>query len=263
MRSIFFEENAFQIVFQIFGGNVSGSQQTLSSTVVRTALIFRFFNRIYAIFLRILRKSLLAALSELHFSCPQDCFHRKQLQWKKNTFQIVFHNLDGKFSGLWQKFSSTVVRTALVSRFFNRTQVICFGFYAKIFWLICHNCTLHVHRIVFIGSNFNEKNTLFKLYFTFWVENFQVYGKFFPARLSELHWFLGFLIGLKSFVSDFTKIFFDWSVITALYVSTGLFSSEATSLKKTLFILYFTFWVDFYKFLAKFFQHGRQNCIGF
>ena len=39
----------------------------------------------------------------------------------KNLFQLVFHNLGGNFSGLWQNFSSTVVRTAYVPRFFNRT----------------------------------------------------------------------------------------------------------------------------------------------
>ena len=38
-----------------------------------------------------------------------------------------------------------------------------------------------------------------------------------------------------------SRKFFSWSVRTALYVSTGLFSREAIFLEKTLFQLYFTF----------------------
>ena len=85
------KKNTFPIVLHILGGNFLGFRQIFSSTVVRTALIFRFFNRIYASFLRILRKNLLAGLSELHSTCPQDCFHRKQLQWKKHFSNCISH----------------------------------------------------------------------------------------------------------------------------------------------------------------------------
>ena len=50
MRSIFFEKDTFPNVFQILGGNFSGFRQIFSSTVVRTAMAFRFLNRIYAFF---------------------------------------------------------------------------------------------------------------------------------------------------------------------------------------------------------------------
>ena len=80
-------KNIFQSVFQNLGGNFSCFWQNFSSTVVRTAFVPRFFNRTYANFSRILRKNLLAGLSEIHSTCPQDCFHGKHLFWKKNTFQ--------------------------------------------------------------------------------------------------------------------------------------------------------------------------------
>ena len=78
---------------------------------------------------------------------------------KKNTFQIMFRILDGDFSVFRQKFSSTVVRTSLDSRFLIGFMPTFFGFYAKFYWLVCQNCTLRVHRIIFMGSIFFEKYT--------------------------------------------------------------------------------------------------------
>ena len=83
-------KNLFQIVFHNLGGNFSGFWQSFSSTLVRTALVPRFFNRTYANFSRTLRKIILAGLSELHSTCPQDCFHGKHLLWKKKHFSKCF-----------------------------------------------------------------------------------------------------------------------------------------------------------------------------
>ena len=159
-RSIFFEKDTFPNVFQILGGNFSGLRQIFSTTVFRTALVSRFFNRIYANFFRTSRKMFLPGLSELHSTCTQDCFcfHRKHLLWKKNSFPIIFRILDGDFSVFRQKFSSTVVKNALESRFLIGFMPTFFGLYAKIYWLICQNSTLRAHRIVFMGSIFFEKN---------------------------------------------------------------------------------------------------------
>ena len=125
-------KNIFQIVFHNLGGNFSGFWQIFSSTVVRTAYVPRFFSRTYANFSRTLRKFLLANLSELQSTCPHDCFHGKHLLRKKNAFQFVFQIFGGNFSGFRQNLSSTVIRTALVSRFFNRNDANFFGVHAKV-----------------------------------------------------------------------------------------------------------------------------------
>ena len=72
------------------------------------------------------------------------------------------------------------------------------------------------------------------------------------VRTALVSWF--FNGPYTKFFSEFTQNFVGRFFRTALYLSTGLFSSEATPLKKTLFTLYFTFWVGFYRFLAKFFS---------
>ena len=84
-------------------------------------------------------------------------FSREASSLKKSLFNFVFHSLGGNTSGLRQNFCSTVVRTALVPRFFNRTYAKNFGFYIKFYWLVCQNSTVRVHRIVFMGNIFFEK----------------------------------------------------------------------------------------------------------
>ena len=160
--SIFSEKKSFQIIFRILDGDFSGFRQKISSMVFRTALVSRFFNRIYANFFGTSRKISLPGLSELYSTCPQDCFcfHRKHLLWKIKSFQIIFRILDGDFSGFRQKISSTVIKTALDSRFLIGYMPTFFGVYAKFYWLVCQNTTLRAHRIVFMGRIFFEKNTL-------------------------------------------------------------------------------------------------------
>ena len=123
-----------------------------------------------------------SGLSELHSTCPQPCFNGKHLLWKKNNFQIIFRILDGDFSGFRRHFSSTLVRIALDSMFLIGFMSISVGLHANFYWLVCQNSTLPAHRIFFIGSIFFEKKTTFKLYFAFWTETFQVFGRSFPAR---------------------------------------------------------------------------------
>ena len=124
------KKNTFQIFFRVLDGDFWGFRRKFSSTVVRTALVSMFFNRIYAIFFRTLREISLAGLSELHFTCPQDCDLGKHLFWKK--IPKVLHFLAGNSPGFSRIFSSTVFRTALVSRFFNRIYATFFRTLRKI-----------------------------------------------------------------------------------------------------------------------------------
>ena len=117
MGSIFFEKNTFPIVFHILGGNFSGFWAKLFQRGSGNSIGFQVFQSDFCQIFRSSRKTVLIGLSELHSTCPQDCFHGKHLLWKKNTFQIIFRILDGHFSDFRQKFPSTVVRTALDSRF--------------------------------------------------------------------------------------------------------------------------------------------------
>ena len=179
--SIFFEENSFQIVFQVFGGNFSGFRQKVSSTVIRTALVSRIFHRNYAIFFGLYAK--------FYWLVCQNCTLRVQsivfmgsIFLDKNTFPFVCHFLGGNFSGFRQNFSIRVVRTALVSRFYNLICVIFFGFHANFYWSVCENCTLRVHRIVFMGSIFFEKRHFSNCIAHFRRKFFRVSGKCFPAR---------------------------------------------------------------------------------
>ena len=76
--------------------------------------------------------------------------------FEKNNFPVVFHISGANFSSFRQNCSSTVDRTALVSRFFIRIDAIFFELFANFHWLVCQNATLRVHRIVFMGSLFFE-----------------------------------------------------------------------------------------------------------
>ena len=113
--------------------------------------------------------------------------------------------------------------------------------YAKICCAVCQNCTLGVHRFVFMGSIFFGKNTfptvlhnLGGLFLGFWqIFSSTVVKTTLASRFSYS--------GLCQFCSGFTENFIGRSIRTALYVSTVLFSWVASSLGKTLFLLYFTF----------------------
>ena len=183
MGSIFFEKKHFSNFILHFGWRHFRFSATYFQHVSQNCIGFYVFNRTYAFFLTS-RKVLQADLSEMHSMCPQDRFHGKHLLWKKNTFQIILRGLHGDYPGFRPKFSSTVVRTALDSSFLIGFMPISFELHAKFYCLGCQNCTLRVHRIVFvvIGSIFFEKKTVFNFYFAFWTETFQVFGDNFPAR---------------------------------------------------------------------------------
>ena len=116
MRSIFFEKHTLPNVFQILGGNFSGFWQIFPSTVLRTALVSRFFDRICAFFSDFTQSFIGWSVRTAPYAST------RLLLWeastlKKTLFNIVFHILGGKFSSLRQNFSSTVVKTAFFSRF--------------------------------------------------------------------------------------------------------------------------------------------------
>ena len=245
------KKNIFQIIFRILDGDFSGFRQKFSSTVVRTALDSRFLIGIMLTFFG-LYANFFDWSVRIPLYLPTGLFSWKASTLKKNTFPFVFHILGANFSGCRQNFSITVVGTSLVSRFCNRIYANFFELYAKFYWLVCQNCTLRVHRIVFMGSIFFEKNT-----FPF---VFHILGGIFSGFWANLFqhgsWnFIGFQVfksELCQLFSDFTQSFLDSSVGTALYVSTGSFSWEASSLKKkTLFKLYFAFWTETFQFFGK------------
>ena len=106
--------------------------QIFSSTVLRTALVSRFFNRIYANFFSDSTQIFIDWSVRTALYVSTELFSGEATSLIKNIFQIVFHNLGGNFSGFWQIFSSTVVRTASVPMFFDRTYANCFRTLRKI-----------------------------------------------------------------------------------------------------------------------------------
>ena len=183
--------------------------------------------------------------------------------FENNTFWIAFHILVWIFSGFQHYFSSTLVRIALVFRFFDRNYARFFRTSRNFFWLVCRNCTLRAHGIIFMGSIFFEKNT-FPNVFQILGGNFPGFRHYFSSTVTRTALVSRFLIGFLPIISDITQISIGWSVGTALYVSTGSFSWEAPSLKTKHFSNYIShFGLRLFRFSAKFFQHGSQNCIGF
>ena len=113
------EKKHFSKCISHLGGNFSGFWANFSSTVVRIELVSRFLPDLCQ-FLSDFTQNFIAWSVRLHSTCPNHCFDGMHLLWKKNSFQIDFHNLGGNFSSFGHKFSSTVVKTSLDSRFFIR-----------------------------------------------------------------------------------------------------------------------------------------------
>ena len=157
-KHLLWEKNTFQIIFRILDGNLPGFRYCFSSTVTRTALVSRFLIGFLPIISDFTQNSLGWSVGTTLYLTTR-LFSWEAPFLKKNTFQIIFRILDGDFSGFRRKISSTVVRTALVSRIFHRNYARFFRTSRKIFWLVCQNCTLRVHGIVFMGSIFFEKIT--------------------------------------------------------------------------------------------------------
>ena len=120
-KHILWKKNTFPFVFHILGRKFSSFRQKNSSTIIKTALVSRFFNRIYANFSSDFTQVSINWSVRTAIYVSTELFPGEATSLIKNIFQLVFHNLGGNFSGFWQNFSSTVVRTAYVPRFFNRT----------------------------------------------------------------------------------------------------------------------------------------------
>ena len=141
---------------------------------------------------------------------------------KNNSFQIIFRILDGDFSGFRQKFSSTVVRTALVSRFLIRFLPIFFGVHAKFFRLVCRNCTLRVHRIISMESIFFEKKNNFQFLFRILDGDYPGFRRKLSNTVVRIALDSKLLIGFMSIFFELCATSVSWSVRSALHVSTGL-----------------------------------------
>ena len=159
-------KNIFPFVFQILGRKFSSFRQKNSSTVVRTALVSRFFNRICANFFSDSTQFSNDWSVRTALYVSTELFSGEATSFIKNNFQLVFHNLGGNFSRFWQNFSSTVVRTAYVPRFFNQT-------YANFFWtlrkiLLAGLSENHSKcpQDCFHGKHLLWNKTLFQMFFT-------------------------------------------------------------------------------------------------
>ena len=118
---------------------------------------------------------------------------------------------------------------------------ISFGLHAKFYCVVCQICTPRVHRIVIMRSIFFEESTFTNL-FQIIGGNFLGFWQIFSSMVVRSALVSRFFQSdLCQFLSDITQNFICWSVRTALYVSTGLFSWEASSLRKTLFKYFFIF----------------------
>ena len=204
----------------------------------------------------------MAALSALHSTCPQDCFHEKHLLWRKRFSNCISH-FGRIFFRFRQIFSSTVVRTALIFRFINRINANFLRILRKS--LIIGLSELHyVSTRLFSSEATSLKKTLFSLYFTFWVETFQVFEQILCCTVVRTALDSRLIIGIMSIYFELCANYVSWSVRSALQVSTGLCLWEASSLKKK----HFSNCISVlrrkhFRFSANLFQHGSQNCIGF
>ena len=265
-KHLLWKKHTFQIIFRILDGEFSGFRQKFSSTVVRTALNSRFLIGFMPSFYRILRKNIKISLSELQSTCPQDCFHVKHLLWKKNTFQIIFRILDGDFSGFRQMFSSTVVKTALDSRFLIGILPTFFGLYAKFYRLVCRNCPLCVHRIVFMGSIFFEKKNTFQIVFRILEGDFSGFRQDISSTVVRTSLDSRFLIGIMpTFYRTLRKILLAGLSELHSTCPQDCFHGKHLLWKKHLHfsICISHFRRKLFRLSAKLFHHGSRNFIGF
>ena len=206
MGSIFFEKNAFQIVFHIFGANFSGFRQNFSIAVVRTALVSRFFHLICARFCGIHAKTFWLVCQNCSLRVHRIVFHEKHLIWKKNTLPIVFLILRGSFSGFWANLSQRGSRNCIGFQAFQSDLCQFFiGLHAKFYWLVCQNCTLRARRIVFMGSIFFEKNS-FQILFPILDGDFSGFRRLICSTVVKIALDSMFLIRIFAFFRNSRKI---------------------------------------------------------
>ena len=246
------KKNTFQIVFRILDGDVSGFRQKFSSTVVRTSLDSRFLIGIMPTFFGLYAKFYRLVCGNCTLCVHRIVFMGSIFFEKKNTFQIVFRILDGDFSGFRQKFSSTVVRTSLDSRFLIGIMPTFFGLYAKFYRLVCRNCTLFVHRIVFMGSIFFEKKNTFQIVFRILDGDFSGFRQEFPSTVVRTSLDSRFLKGIMpTFFRTLRKILLAGLSELHSTCPQDCFHGKHLLWKKTLFHLYFTFWTETFQFFGK------------
>ena len=174
----------------------------------------------------------MAGLSELHSTCPQDCFHGKHLLWKKKQFSICISQSRRKLFRFSAKLFHHGSRNFIGFQVFQSDLCQVFSDFTQNFFGWSVRTALYVSTGLFSWEASSLKKTLFQLYFTFLAETFQIFDKSFPSRYSKLHWFLGFSNYIVPFFSDFAQKFIDRSVRISLYVSTGLFFMRSIFFEK-------------------------------
>ena len=139
-----------------------------------------------------------------------------------------------------------------------------------------HACCflLHVQRII-LKLEFFKFESLKRKHFSNYLSRFGWrlfrFRRKFSSTVVKTALVSMFFNRVYAIFTDSTQISINWSVGTALHVSTELFSGEANFLIKYLFQLVFHnlggnfsgFWRTIFTFLANFSQHGGQNYISF
>ena len=180
-------------------------------------------------------------LSELHSTFPQDCFSWEASYLKKNTFPIVFNNLSGNFSSFWANLFQHGSRNCIGFQAFQSGLCQFVSDFTQNFigWSV--RTALYVSTGLFSWEVSTLKKNSFQTLFCIFDGDFSGFRQKFSSTVVRTALDSKFLIGIKPTFFRFTQNFISWFVRTALYVSSGLFSWEAFSLKKTLSQLYFNF----------------------
>ena len=142
-------------------------------------------------------------------------------------------------------------RTASVSMFFNRIYANFFSDFTQIFFDWSVRFALYVSTELFSLEATSLKKKHFQIVYHILRCNFSGIRRKFSSTAVTTAMDSRFLIGFMSNFSELCATFVSWSVRSALQVSTGLFQWEASSLKKLLFNLYFTFLAEILRKIRK------------
>ena len=140
---------------------------------------------------------------------------------------------------------------------------ISFGHNSKLYLLVCQNCALRVHRIVFMGSIFFEKNT------------FQIFFHFLGGSFSDFRQIFSSTVLRTALVSRFCyRIYANFFRTSRKILLRGLSDLHSTCPQDCNYEKHLLWRKHFYKFISDYrrklfrflailFQHGSQNCIWF
>ena len=185
------EKKHFSNCISHFGGNFSGFRQSFSTTAVRIDLVSRCFNPISAVGFKEFTQIFIDRSVRTALDVTTGFFSWESSALEKKHFSNCISHFGGNFSGFRQSFSTTAVRIDLVSRCFNPISAVGFKEFTQIFIDRSVRTALDVTTGFFSWESSALEKKTFQIVFHILAETFQVFGKIFPPRQSELIWFLG------------------------------------------------------------------------